>query len=93
MTGSVKDLALKCIHKVGGIRSVVLCCAGRLQDSDFTQHTQSHTLPQLPSEGAIHTQAVFTPASPSTSAAIQHCSAMLLRRVINYSLRISALVQ
>lgn len=63
-----------------GIDCIVLCCIGCLEDSIFIRHTRCHTLPQIPAERAVHTQAVFTPASPSDpvqqfNAVLQHCYA------------------
>lgn len=63
-----------------GIDCVVLCCVGCLEDSIFIWHTRCHTLPQIPAERAVHTQAVFTPASPSDpvqqfNAVLQYCYA------------------
>ena len=56
-------------------------------------HTESHIAPDTRRACSTHTSCVHTRLSLSSSAAIQGCSATLLRRVINYSLRNSALVQ
>lgn len=59
--------------------------------------TQTHSVTHCPryqwSVQHTHTSCVHTRLSLWSSAAIQRCSAILLRRVINYSSRISALVR
>lgn len=77
-----------CLHK--GL--VELCeMPGGLQL--YPMHTESHIAPDTSWACSTHTSCVHTHLSLWSSAAIQHCSAILLCRVINYSLRISALVQ
>lgn len=61
-----------CLYK----ELVVLCCVRRLEVSNYIQRT----LPQIPAERAVHTQAVFTPASPSDpvqqfNTVLQYCYA------------------
>lgn len=59
----------------------------------YPTHTVSHIAPDTSRACSTHTSCVHTRLSLWSSAAIQRCSAILLRRVINYSLKISALVQ
>lgn len=61
--------------------------------SSSDTHTVSHIAPDTSGVCSTHTSCVHTRLSLWSSAAIQRCSAILLRRVINYSSRISALVQ
>lgn len=59
----------------------------------YPTHTESHIAPDTSRACSKHTSCVHTRPSLWSSAAVQRCSAILLRRVINYSLKISALVQ
>lgn len=88
-TGSVKDLALHCLHK----ESVGSCLSNTHRLRLYSTHTESHIAPDTSRACSTHTSCVHTRLSLWSSAAIQRCSAILLCRVINYSLRISALVQ
>lgn len=88
-TGAVKDLALHCLHK----ESVGLCLSNAHRFCLYPTHTELHIAPDTSRACRTHTSCVHTRLSLWSSAAIQRCSAILWCKVINYSLRISALVQ
>lgn len=72
--GSVKDPALRCLFTENGPGGV------SLSDIHKHKHTVSHIAPDTSGVCSTHTQAVFTPASPSDpvqqfNAVLQYCYA------------------